>query len=83
MINEIIRERKTETALRAMDISDIVELIHNHEDEQDKLVAERDRLRAALEGLVKGGNSANMAQWSRLWYAARDALAQGGQDEKR
>ncbi len=49
MINEIIRERKTETALRAMDTSDIVELIHSHEDAQKKLEAQRDRFREALE----------------------------------
>ena len=46
-MNQIRRERQTEEKLRKMDVCEIVDLVHNHEDEIE-------RLRTALEQILRG-----------------------------
>ena len=44
----VVRERRTEERVRAMDVPEIVDLVHEMEDEADRAEARVDRLEAAL-----------------------------------
>lgn len=48
MYDKVVRERKTEERLRKLDITDIVELVHDLEDEVRELEAYIDRLENAI-----------------------------------
>lgn len=75
----VIRDRETETRIRKMDTYEIVELVHDLEDEIRCLRSERD---AAVEALEEIAGGARMADPSVVERVARTTLAKikGGND---
>ncbi len=75
---KVQRFSRTEKAIRAMDATDIVEMVHAMEDE-------RDALRAALDAAEKDSDAWRKSNWALLTerdaaLAARDAAWRAGRD---
>lgn len=70
---EVIRERKTEARVRAMDAHEIVTLVHEMEDQRDAAHARAERLEVALRHIAGISNECT-------WHAHTRKLAVELQD---